>query len=71
MAGGTLLTITGNYFGRLKENVKVKVAGVDCHVVHLTRTMIKCRTGTADERFLIGELFPGKRSKLHFIYLIA
>ena len=59
LGGGAVLTITGRYFGRLKENVKVKVAGVNCHVHHVSPTVIKCTTGTADQRFLVGDLFPG------------
>ena len=55
-----MLTITGKYFGTLKQNVKVKVAGVDCHVTEVTSTVVKCRTGTAEQKFLEGDLFPGK-----------
>ena len=69
--GGTILTITGTSFGRLKENVKVKVAGVQCHVLHVSRTVVKCRTGTAEQRFLEGDVFPGLQFVLQSYRLVS
>lgn len=57
--GGTLLSITGKHFGSNKENIKVKVAGVDCKVVSVDNEMIKCRTGVQDLEASEGEVFPG------------
>ena len=59
MQGGTQLTITGRFFGTIKENVKVKVAGVACDVTKVSAEEVVCTPGQADERFLQGEYFPG------------
>lgn len=75
MGGGTLLTIEGRYFGKLKKNVKVQVAGVSCTVESVGRVddgddgyvdTIKCITGPADPQKLAGDLFPG----IFYYYII-
>ena len=54
-----MLTITGKFFGTLKENAVVKVSGVHCKVVSLTREEIKCVTGPYQETNHT-EFYPGK-----------
>ena len=59
MAGGTLLTITGRFFGNVQERGAVKVAGVPCLIVSLTRTQIQCVTGPNSDSYQLGDVFPG------------
>jgi len=59
MEGGTLLTITGEFFGRRTEGAWVKVAGTPCKIVDVQPNQIKCVTGKADEENLKGDLFAG------------
>ena len=59
MEGGTLLTITGKFFGNNKENVKVTVAGSPCMVQSVTSERITCITTPVAQENLQGDLFPG------------
>ncbi|EDO28621.1 predicted protein, partial [Nematostella vectensis] len=45
-AGGTLLTIQGQGFGRNSIRVEVDIAGVKCNVASVTDTEIKCTTNS-------------------------
>ena len=59
-AGGTILKITGNFFGNVKSNVNVKVAGVNCKVLTCSKELITCRTGFIDVSYeKDGLLYPG------------
>ncbi|XP_065660201.1 fibrocystin-L isoform X2 [Hydra vulgaris] len=59
--GGTIITITGRFFGNNQNNVKVKVHGVDCAVVLVNETQIKCITGPLNDTYQTGDVFPGGR----------
>ena len=60
-AGGTILRINGHFFGNIKSNVKVKVAGVDCKVLTCSRELITCETGPIDINYKKdGLLYPGR-----------
>ncbi|XP_033119893.1 fibrocystin-L-like [Anneissia japonica] len=56
--GGTLITVAGKYFGLNAEGVGVKVGGVDCNIVDVTDTAIKCITGAQPSNHTS---FPGGR----------
>jgi len=57
--GGTLLAISGKYFGNIKENVKVTVAGRPCIVQSVTSAKITCSTTPISKENLQGDFFPG------------
>ena len=44
-AGNTEVTLNGEYFGTVVGDVKVNFDGVDCAVISVTATQIKCKTG--------------------------
>ena len=58
VAGGTLLTIKGRYFGSHKKNVQVKVAGINCQVKSVTPDTITCVTGAEDGNYS-SDAYPG------------
>nr|XP_047143668.1 fibrocystin-L-like isoform X2 [Hydra vulgaris] len=59
--GGTVITITGRFFGNNQDNVKVKVHGVDCAVTSVVETQINCITGPLNATYQTGDVFPGGR----------
>ncbi|XP_071946075.1 fibrocystin-L-like [Antedon mediterranea] len=65
LAGGTILTIEGNYFGGNIEQVDVKVGGVACEVLEVTDTVIKCRTGPQPAN---QTTYPGNRGMFREVW---
>ena len=59
MEGGTLLTITGEYFGKRTKYTWVKVAGTPCKIVDVQPNQIKCVTGKPNPESLKGNTFAG------------
>ncbi|XP_072025340.1 fibrocystin-L-like [Amphiura filiformis] len=61
LEGGTLLTITGNYFANrgYRTPARVSVGGVPCVVKNVSDTEIKCVTGKAAENST--NKYPGSR----------
>ncbi|XP_063307204.1 fibrocystin-L-like [Pelobates fuscus] len=57
--GGTIVTITGNYFDQTDSPAKVLVGGQDCLVISLTDTQITCKTPRKPTN--LPALFPGSR----------
>ena len=53
--GGTLLTISGRYFGNRTDLVTVKVGGVDCDVKTVKPDEITCITGPERDGIILGE----------------
>ena len=43
--GGTTLTITGKFFGKDADKIKVRVGGVECKVQSVVDDTIECVTG--------------------------
>jgi hypothetical protein len=50
-AGNTEVTLKGQYFGTVVGDVKVTFDGVNCAVISVTATQIKCKTGARYEIF--------------------
>ena len=59
IAGGSEITIHGDYFGMKKEVIRVKVAGVECTVLSVNNTHIVCLTGQFDASKITGDVQPG------------
>lgn len=71
MKGGTILTITGKYFGKHTqiENVEIKIGEIDCRVISVAEHTIKCMTSEANEDYIKQGIFPGKCDTLYFFSL--
>ncbi|NWT92254.1 PKHD1 protein, partial [Urocynchramus pylzowi] len=65
LAGGTDLTVTGDFF---EEPVQVTAAGVPCKVKHVSPWEIRCTTEAAGEDRRLGAPQPGNRGLLFEVW---
>ncbi|XP_021374256.1 fibrocystin-L-like, partial [Mizuhopecten yessoensis] len=57
--GGTVITISGNYFDQTRSEAVVKVGDTRCHVITINATTIMCKTARKPET--TNGLYPGNR----------
>ncbi|XP_027528473.1 fibrocystin isoform X1 [Neopelma chrysocephalum] len=65
LAGGTDLTVTGDFF---EEPVQVTAAGVPCKVKHVSPQQIRCTTEPVGKNRRIGAPQPGNRGLLFEVW---
>uniref|UniRef100_A0A8C9NL52 PKHD1 ciliary IPT domain containing fibrocystin/polyductin n=1 Tax=Serinus canaria TaxID=9135 RepID=A0A8C9NL52_SERCA len=65
LAGGTDLTVTGDFF---EEPVRVTAAGVPCKVKHVSPREIRCTTEAVGEGRRLGAPQPGNRGLLFEVW---
>ncbi|NXJ08696.1 PKHD1 protein, partial [Odontophorus gujanensis] len=65
LAGGTDLTITGDFF---EEPVQVTAAGVPCKIKHVSPQQIICTTGAVGRSRRMGDPQPGNRGLLFEVW---
>uniref|UniRef100_A0A8C3MZI7 Uncharacterized protein n=1 Tax=Geospiza parvula TaxID=87175 RepID=A0A8C3MZI7_GEOPR len=65
LAGGTELTVTGDFF---EEPVQVTAAGVPCKVKHVSPQEIRCTTEAVGEGRRLGAPQPGNRGLLFEVW---